>query len=101
MAGKILIVEDDSRLSDLLARSLNDAGYDTSRAETSMQGIGKALSERPDLILTDLHLPDMIAVEAITALKNDPVTSDIPVIVLTGASVREWKDKALEAGAEL
>jgi CheY-like chemotaxis protein len=99
MAGKILIVEDDSRLSDLLARSLNDAGYDTSRAETSMQGIGKALAERPDLILTDLHLPDMIAVEAITAFKNDPVTSDIPVIVLTGASVREWKDKALEAGA--
>ena len=99
MAGKILIVEDDSRLSDILARSLSDAGYDTSRAETSMQGISKALAERPDLILTDLHLPDMIAVEAITELKNDPHTSDIPVVVLSAASGREWKDKALEAGA--
>jgi DNA-binding response OmpR family regulator len=99
MAGKILIIEDDVELSDILARLLNNAGYDTSRAETSMQGISKALAERPDLILTDLHLPDMIAVEAIVALKNDATTSAIPVIVLTAEQDREWKHKAIKAGA--
>jgi CheY-like chemotaxis protein len=99
MAGKILIVEDNAVLAESLGRSLNEAGYEISRARTSREGISKALAERPDLILTDLNLPDMIAVEAITILKTDPATSDIPIIVLTAASVKEWKDKALEAGA--
>jgi DNA-binding response OmpR family regulator len=99
MAGTILIIEDDLDLADILARFLNNAGYDTSRAETSMQGISKALAERPDVILTDLHLPDMVAIEAIVALKNDANTSDIPVIVLTAEQGREWKHKALKAGA--
>jgi CheY-like chemotaxis protein len=99
MAGTILIIEDDLDVADILARLLNNAGYDTSRAETSMQGISKALAERPDLILTDLHLPDMVAVEAIVALKRDANTSDIPVIVLTAEQGKEWKHKALQAGA--
>jgi DNA-binding response OmpR family regulator len=99
MAGKILIVEDDLQLADILANSLKQAGYEASQAETSMQGISKALEERPDLILTDLHLPDMIAVDAIVALKSYPNTCDIPIIVLTGEKAGEWKHKALKAGA--
>src|SRR5687767_1111176 len=99
IAGKILIVEDDVRLADIFARLLNRAGYDISQAETSKQGIIKALAERPDLIVTDLHLPDMVAIEAITILKNDRNTSDIPVIVLTAESATDWKTKAFEVGA--
>ena len=99
MAGKILIVEDDLQLADILASSLKHAGYEASQAETSMQGISKALDERPDVILTDLHLPDMIAVDAIIALKSYPNTCDIPIIVLTAEKAREWKHKALKAGA--
>src|SRR4029450_7004054 len=57
MAGKILIVEDTSRLAESLAILLNEAGYETSLAKDSGQGIGKALTERPDLILSDLNLP--------------------------------------------
>src|SRR6516165_5947245 len=57
MAPKILIVEDNPDLSELLAFCLHDAGYETSRARYSAQGISKALAERPDLIITDLHLP--------------------------------------------
>jgi DNA-binding response OmpR family regulator len=53
-------------------------------------------TERPDLILTDLNLPDMIAVEAITKI---PVTSGIPIVVLTAETDRRWKTKALKAGA--
>ena len=78
MARKILIVEDNSRLAESLATLLNEAGYETSLATNSGQGIGKALTERPDLILTDLNLPDMTAVEAITILKKTPFTSGIP-----------------------
>jgi len=98
MAQKILIVEDNSDLSQLLAFYLSDAGYETSRAGNSAQGISKALAERPDLIITDLYLPDMNAVDATVILKQDPATSSIPIIVLTAMTVGEWKTKALEAG---
>jgi len=99
MAGKILIVEDNSRFAEILAILLNEAGYETSLAKNSGQGIDKALNERPDLILTDLNLPDMIAVEAITILKKIPITSRIPIVVLTAETARQWKTRALKAGA--
>jgi CheY-like chemotaxis protein len=67
--------------------------------ETSAQGISKAVTENPSLILTDLDLPDMIATEAITILKKNPVTSLIRFVVLTAESGREWRIKALKAGA--
>ena len=98
MAQKILIVEDNSDLSQLLALYLSNAGYEISRARNLAEGISKALTERPDLIITDLHLPDMTAVEATVVLKQDPATSGIPVIVLTAVTMGEWQTKALKAG---
>jgi DNA-binding response OmpR family regulator len=86
-------------LAETLAVCLNQAGYETSRAGSSTQGVSKALSERPDLILTDLNLPDMNAVTAIKILKKNPHTSGIPIVVLTAENGREWKPKALKAGA--
>jgi DNA-binding response OmpR family regulator len=99
MAGKILIVEDNSRFAETLAVLLNEAGYETSLATDSGQGIKKALIERPDLILTDLSLPDMTAVEATTILKKIPSTSGIPIVVLTAETARQLRTKALKAGA--
>lgn len=99
MPGKILIVEDNVRLAEVFAIYLSEAGYETSLAANSAQGISKAIVERPDLILTDLNLPDMIATEAITILKKIPVTSGIPIIVLTAETARNWKTKALKVGA--
>jgi DNA-binding response OmpR family regulator len=99
MAGKILIIEDNSRFAEILAILLNEAGYETSLAKNSGQGISKALTERPDLILTDLSLPDMTAVETITILKKIPFTSGIPIVVLTAETARQFKTKALKAGA--
>ena len=98
MAQKILIVEDSSDLSQLLAFYLSNAGYETSRARNLAEGISKALAERPDLIITDLYLPDMNAVEATVMLKQDPATSAIPIVVLTAMTTGEWQTKALKAG---
>src|SRR5262247_4844955 len=98
MAQKILIVEDHSDLSQLLAFYLSNAGYEISRARNLGEGISKALAEWPNLIITDLYLPDMTAVEATVMLKQDPATSDIPIVVLTAVTVEEWKTKALKAG---
>jgi len=99
MAQKILIVEDNFDLSQLLVFFLSDAGYEISRAGNLAEGISKALTERPNLIITDLHLPDMNAVDATLMLKQNPATSDIPIVVLTAMTFGEWKSKALRAGA--
>jgi DNA-binding response OmpR family regulator len=98
MAGKILIVEDNSRFAEILAVLLNEAGYETSLAKNSGRGISKALTERPDLILTDLNLPDMTAIEAITILKKIPFTKD-SFYICHSQTARQLKTKALKAGA--
>src|SRR5262249_62003973 len=98
MTQKILVVEDNSDLSQLLALYLGNAGYEISQAKNLKQGISKALAERPNLIITDLYLPDMTAVEATVVLKQDPATSGIPIIVLTAVTVGEWQTKAVKAG---
>ena len=96
---KILVVEDNIRLAEIMAVLLKEAGYETCLAETSAQGISKAVTERPNFILTDLELPDMIATEAIAILKKTPVTSHIPVVVLNAEGDHQWRTKALKAGA--
>src|SRR5215510_8342790 len=100
MAQKILIVEDNFDLSQLLAFFLNDAGYEISRAGNLTEGISKAFAERPHLIITDLYLPDMNAVDATVILKQAPATSDTPLVVLTALTSGESKTKAVRAAAE-
>ena len=98
MPQKILIVEDNPDFSDLLAISLRFEGYEISLAGNSAQGINKALCDRPDLIITDLYLPDMTAVDAAHELKRNPATAGIPIIVLTAMTIGDWKARALKAG---
>ncbi len=98
MPQKILIVEDNPDFSDLLAISLRFEGYEISLAGNSAQGINKALCDRPDLIITDLYLPDMTAVDAAHELKRNPATAGIPIIVLTAMAIGDWKARALKAG---
>ncbi|MGH7796807.1 MAG: response regulator transcription factor [Candidatus Binatia bacterium] len=99
VAQKILIVEDNSDLSRLLAIYLNGNGYETLEASTSAEGLSKALTACPDLIITDLNLPDMNGVDATMKLKQDPATSGIPIVVLTAMGVGQWTAQALNAGA--
>jgi CheY-like chemotaxis protein len=61
--------------------------------------MSKAITELPDLILTDSNLPDMITLEAITILKQIPVTSSISIVVLTAETARRWKIKGTQTGA--
>ena len=59
--------------------------------------MSKAITELPDLILTDSNLPDMITLEAITILKQIPVTSSISIVVLTAEIARRWKIKGTQS----
>jgi CheY-like chemotaxis protein len=84
---RVLIVEDEKPIRELLNDFLSDEGYQTLLAENGQRGIELARAEQPDLILMDLMLPLLDGFAAMRALKEDPETRKIPVVVMSANSV--------------
>ena len=91
---KILVVDDEEELLELIEKSLSAEGYDVATAITAEDAMNKARTFAPDLILIDIVLPDMEGPEAIRILSEDPRTDKIPAIFLSGIITRESKDEA-------
>jgi CheY-like chemotaxis protein len=96
---KILLVEDDDRSREVLARLIKCLGYEVLEASTGREAMDRASSLHPSLILMDLSLPGMSGVEATVRLKANPSTRDIPVVISTGWIIGESPKRALDAGA--
>jgi len=99
MAKNILIIEDDLFLGDLIARKMSKEGYNVSQATDGEKGIKKIKEEKPDLILLDLILPGMDGFAVLSQMREDPVQSSIPVIILSNLGQREDVEKGLKLGA--
>ncbi len=84
---KILYVEDNEDNIFMLTRRLRRKGYDVSVAKDGEEGIEKALSEQPDLILMDLVMPVLDGLEATRKLKSLPGTREIPVIAVSSRAM--------------
>ncbi len=97
---KILLVEDQEMNRDMLSRRLRKRGYEVVIAVDGAEGVEKASSESPDLILMDMSLPVMDGWEATRILKADEQTRAIPVVALTAHAMSTDRDKALEAGCD-
>lgn len=97
--SKVLLVDDNSQIRQLLALRLEESGYDIVEAATGIECLEQARTTRPDLIVMDLAMPDGNGDEAIASLKADPLTRDIPVIVLTAMLHGPLIDRAIAAGA--
>ena len=78
---------------------LGYSSYDTIEGATGREAAQKARAILPDLIVMDLSMPDGTGAEAIVSLKSDPLTRDIPIIVLTALHEGRILDRALNAGA--
>ncbi len=98
--SKILYVEDDEMNRDMLSRRLERRGYQVTLAVDGEQGIAKARSEAPDLILMDLSLPGLDGWKTTRQLKGMPETRSIPVIALTAHAMVGDRQKALESGCD-
>ncbi|MDX2227851.1 MAG: response regulator [Verrucomicrobiae bacterium] len=98
--AKILIVEDNEMNRDMLSRRLQRRGYEIAMAVDGAEGLSKAASEKPDLILLDMSLPIMDGWEAARQLKASDALKSIPVIALTANAMVEDKQKALAAGCD-
>lgn len=80
---RILIVEDEPSIRDLLDDFFNGEGFDTLLASDGREGLEMATAEHPDVILLDVMLPVMDGVEAARHLKEDKRTHDIPIVVMS------------------
>ena len=97
---KILLVEDNEMIRDMLSRRLERKGYSVVTAHDGEQGHSLACSEMPDLILMDISLPLRDGWEVTRLLKNNESTQHIPIIALTAHAWVTDRDKAFEAGCD-
>jgi CheY-like chemotaxis protein len=97
---KILLAEDDEFSRDILVRRLERQGYQMVAAADGREAVLAARQHHPDLILMDLDMPVLDGHGAIAALKSDPRTFKIPVIVLTAHGSAEFVAEAISAGCQ-
>ena len=97
---KILLVEDNEMNRDMLSRRLQKQGYEVVIAVDGEEGVVKARTEAPALILMDMSLPGVDGWEATRRLKSAPQTQKIPVIALTAHAMTDDRDKAMAAGCD-
>ena len=98
--ARILVIDDDAAISELIAVNLEMAGYDVSQAEDGIKGQALALQLQPDLIMLDLMLPRVDGFTVCQRLRRDERTAEIPVLMLTALSQTQDKVEGFNAGAD-
>ncbi len=100
MRKKILVVEDDLELVELLCFNLRKAGFSVGTANDGIEALKKARSLAPDLILLDLMLPELDGLAVCEILRRDPTTASVPIIILTAMSSQLARFTGLGTGAD-
>ncbi|MBI4837162.1 MAG: response regulator [Candidatus Portnoybacteria bacterium] len=100
MNKKILIVEDDKFLRELIAKKIGAEGYVAVEAKDGEEGLKKIEEEKPDLVLLDLVLPNMTGFDILASVKENPLLSEVPIVVLSNLGQRDDVDKAIGLGAQ-
>jgi two-component system cell cycle response regulator DivK len=98
--AKILLVEDHQEIWDFLSRRLKRRGYDVVVAQDGQEGLDKARTESPDLLLLDMNLPVMDGWTVARTLRNEEATRRLPIIALTAHAMAGDREKAIAAGCD-
>ncbi|GAA6145053.1 MAG: phosphate regulon transcriptional regulatory protein PhoB [Thalassolituus sp.] len=100
-AGKrVLIVDDEAPIREMIAVALEMAGYECLEAENVQEAHSLVVDQRPDMILLDWMLPGVSGVEFARRLKREEATAELPIIMLTAKGEEENKVQGLESGAD-
>ena len=97
---RILLVEDHEEIWDFLSRRLKRRGFEVVLAGDGRQGVDKAKSDRPDVVLLDMNLPVLDGWTAAGLIKGDPDTAHVPIIALTAHAMSGDREKAIAAGCD-
>lgn len=98
MSKTILIVDDNELIRKSLSAALKSNEIAVETAENGKEGFDKAITIHPDLIVTDVHMPEMDGLEMIQKLRNDESGKKVPILIMTVDEEAESINKALEAG---
>ena len=97
---KILIIEDEEILRELLKRKLEEVGYRVLTASDGKSGLDLIRKERPNLILSDIVLPNINGFEIMKIVKGDKELKNIPIVVISNSGMQEDIKKSFELGAK-
>jgi two-component system alkaline phosphatase synthesis response regulator PhoP len=100
MEKKILVIEDDPATSRLVDYSLRHEGYQVIAAFNGLEGIRKAKTEAPDLVILDVMLPGMDGFEICHQLRADPATAQLPILMFSAKAQDVDKNTGLKVGAD-
>ncbi|HBA61355.1 MAG TPA: hypothetical protein DCZ92_11185 [Elusimicrobia bacterium] len=92
---KILIAEDDDGMREMMLAQLSDMGHEVAAAENGQELVKLALDDKPDLIVTDMHMPEMTGDSMIAMMDMYPPLAGTPVIMVTGATPMELEDAGI------
>jgi two-component system KDP operon response regulator KdpE len=92
--GRVLVVDDDRDLCDLLSEFLTEEGYDVTRAYAGQEAIDAARTSAPDFVLLDLMLPDVSGIDVGHALRDAAGTRDVPIVIISGDRAALARSKA-------
>jgi CheY-like chemotaxis protein len=98
--ANILVVDDDESLLQMMSLMLKRGGHTPILARDGQEGINIARRQQPDLAIIDVMMPDINGYDVCRALRSDPATANIPLLVLTALSQPEQRDLARESGAD-
>ena len=99
MAKKVLLIEDEKLMIELLEKKLLQEGYDVTVAHNGQEGLQKMKKVRPDLVLLDIIMPKMGGFEVLGIMKDDADLQTIPVVIISNSGQPVELDKAKELGA--
>lgn len=97
---KILIVDDEAHILELVKVCLEDSGFDVIEAYDGIEALDKAKTEKPDIILLDIMIPKLDGYEVCRKIKQDEETKSIPVVMLTAKGQEVDKVKGFQSGAD-
>jgi DNA-binding response OmpR family regulator len=100
MFKKILIIEDDKFLRELMSKKLLSMGYDVVSAADGESGLVMIKESRPDVVLLDLILPGINGFEVLEMAKKDPETANVPIVILSNLGQGEDIERGLKLGAK-
>ena len=101
MPKKILVVDDDVAIVRMIEFKLKAAGFKVTCAFNGQEALDKIAEDKPDLLISDINMPQMTGIELIQQLKKSVQTRDIPVIILTARGEDEQREEAVKIGTNV
>ncbi|MCP4652261.1 MAG: response regulator [Candidatus Omnitrophica bacterium] len=97
---KVVVIEDECDLAMMTQARLESSGYEVFVVSDGEEGVKKVQQELPSIVLLDIVMPKLDGHQVCTALKSDPSTKDIPIIILTASGKKDTEERCLDQGAD-